>query len=225
MQPVDRMFPTYHPKPPGKMRRRHRHPVQALHIQLLPQQESSLADQITQPIPLSALSEKQAQETHIYEHLDTALSEDLLNVNEMSDMRLMQISGAIRAIQLQPSTISPPLSSSLVLYGEQPQLDGPQYLEEVPSWPAGSADPYSTPLFIQPIDKTICIHIQKQKLSFWKRPQLKMLLTLLAGIGLLAFIARFINMNVAMRLLQQHLTTPRGILHPTLPGHSLNPTN
>src|SRR2546422_11424494 len=49
-------------------------------------------------------------------------------------------------------------------------------------------------------------------------PAAKVIIGLLIGIGLLFLVSRFVNIAVSMRMLQQNLATPRGIVLALLSG-------
>ncbi len=155
-----------------------------------------------------------------FEQLDEELTADL-DLSSMGTMKLMQLSGVLRAVRV-PEQQSATSSARSFLNGSTPgtRVTGQQarILPTLPtqplpgnvltpSWIALPSTPPSTPVLQAN---------SSPKKTLLQSPIVKMLLGGVVGIALLFLVAHFVNFPATIAVLRQHLATPRGILYALL---------
>jgi uncharacterized protein (TIRG00374 family) len=132
----------------------------------------------------------------------------MFDIGSMSTMRLMAISGIMRAVRppaqagengavaaitMQPTIPQRPLQAG-------PFIMGNNYQGTV--W---------TPPSMPVTPGTIPAQEQQSKKTFLRMPQVRTILGLLMGLGMLLLISKFVNISSTFSTLRQHLTTTRGV--------------
>jgi uncharacterized protein (TIRG00374 family) len=132
----------------------------------------------------------------------------MFDIGSMSAIRLMSVTGMMRAIRTPTQTLADSAAAAIAL---QPTL--PQRPIQANSLRAGmnKAGTAGTPLSM-PITPGI---IEQQEQQNWKTtlkmPLVRTVLGLLIGLGMLFLISRFVNISTTISMLRQHLTTTRGL--------------
>jgi uncharacterized protein (TIRG00374 family) len=153
---------------------------------------------------------------------DAAIPRDIFDMSSMSTMRLMEVSGMMRAVRLPAngglSQGGSPVGGAWNPYSGQQAGSlsmGNGYWGEpfaqVPSPPYVPVAPSIVPEMVQgqPARKTIL-----------SNPALKVVLGLLIGVGMLFLISRFVNIATTVSVLGQHLTTTQGVVYALLAAAS-----
>jgi uncharacterized protein (TIRG00374 family) len=152
---------------------------------------------------------------------DATLPPDLFDVGSMNTVRLMQITGKMRAVRPLQQAIHPPqqnyeVAGTGVAGAWQPQSI-PQ--TEAPPWNGvygpqpsfGTAQQQMAAPLVSPVQP------KTKARPAWKRildiPAVKVSLGLLVGIGLLFLISRFIDFSSTIAIVRHRLTTPQGIVY------------
>lgn len=138
---------------------------------------------------------------------DAHIPIDMFDIGSMNTMRLMAVSGIMRAVRLPPQTDG----NSVAAIATQPTiphrpvtadlLNGNNHYREAlltpPSMPI-------TPAILQGTK-------QQSSTSILHRPVVRTVLGLLLGLAMLFLVSRFVNISTTIATLRQHLTTTRGI--------------
>ncbi len=232
MRQPERPFYTDHQAPHDKARRQFKHPFRSLATDMLPDKEDqrTFFEPSAQPFQKTGLPPYLLCDSHSYEELDKNLPSNLFDVTSMSNMRLMQISGAMRAIRLVPYAPEEPISVSPST-DEWPLAEESHYTLPAAFSPSASQiEPISDslpPLSLSQISITTAQTAPMQEVPetkkqlYWQSQTLKIVLMLLLGIGMLALVVRFVNMPLTFKILQRNLETPRGIFFACLSGLAL----
>jgi len=147
---------------------------------------------------------------------DAGLLGDDVDLSSMSTVRLMRLSGMMKAVR-------PPSQSEQVSHTPMPDATN----NEEGYWPNGirqtgpfpvvnlyGSEPFGRTLPTLPVPQ-IAVVEQKKPQPRWKvmlnSPAVKIALGLLIGIGMLYLVSRFINVSDTIAILKHNLTTPRGI--------------
>ena len=138
---------------------------------------------------------------------DAAIPSDMFDIGSMSTMRLMAISGMMRAVRppaqagensavaaivMQPTIPHRPLQDSSLIMGNNHQGT---------VW---------TPPAMPVTPGTVQGQEQQSKKTILHTPLVRTALGLLMGLGMLFLISRFVNISSTVFTLRQHLTTTRG---------------
>jgi uncharacterized protein (TIRG00374 family) len=148
------------------------------------------------------------------------------DISKQSTMHLMQLSGMMPAIRI------PEAGSAANSQGAK----GGLYLgDEDGFWPKGIKQTGLLPVINlygrEPFGKTmplsslstpvIAREVQNKQLTWkaiLKSPTVKVILGLMIGVGLLLFVARFVNLPATIAVLRTNLATPQGVLLALLAG-------
>ena len=141
-----------------------------------------------------------------YDELDDQL-EDELYFSQMSTVRLMQLSGMMQAISKPMPVVKAP-QRKLNNTSTPPtgyRLSQAELLERISTMPLIAAIP------VRPTQ------VAARPVPAWKavleHPFSKTVLGLLVGVVTILLLSRLINFKATLAVLQQHLTTPAGIIH------------
>ncbi len=153
---------------------------------------------------------------------DADIPEELLDVTSMNTMRLMQLSGMMRAVRI-PSTPSGNVATGTEAHAQvmtmptQPlqyersisaglSMEQEYSAPHVPRTPPTGALPY-TP---QPAQTSV------KPVPAWKcildMPLVRTALGLLVGVGILLLLSRFVDIPATLKILGERLSTPSGIM-------------
>lgn len=152
------------------------------------------------PVPESARAGQQ-------DDPDALIPTDIFDIGSMNTMRLMAISGMMRAVRLPGKTggseaaaiaMQPTIPHRPLPTGRLNGINGTQeVLLTPPSMPI-------TPGILQGAE-------QQTRTSMLKLPLMRTALGLLIGIIMLFLVSRFVNISTTIYTLREHLTTTRGI--------------
>ena len=159
---------------------------------------------------------------------DAAIPRDVFDIGAMGTVRLMEVSGMLRAVR-------PPMPEELLQERNTPPADytafyPPNALSEqrtatlpdprpfVKNYPAEMFGPTHvmpaipvTPRVAQP---------QPAWKTILQTPTVRVVLGLLIGIGMLFLISKFVDLPTTISLLREHLTTPQGAIFASLAAAS-----
>ncbi len=139
-----------------------------------------------------------------YNELDEQLREEL-DFNNMSTVRLMQLSGVMQAISQPISTIG--VSKHKV----NPSLQSAYSSSQAELFERLSTQPVMAAISVTPKQ------IPAKPTSTWKallnHPAAKLVLGILVGIVAILLLSRVINFKETTEVLEKHLKTPEGIMH------------
>jgi uncharacterized protein (TIRG00374 family) len=231
MRPSERPYITDHQAVPDQTLRQFKHP---LHIQPV----ALRADERNQTKPIvpasQPLYETDFYEQHSpsYEELEENLPANFFSVTSMNNMRLMQISGAMRAVRLIPYSAEPTTGQlspatewwvgrayhSELSAQTSPALQPVPISESLPPLIQLSFDTMSTDATILSLPQA---ETATKKRAFWLGSGGRTIITLLIGIALLALVVRFVNMPITLHILRYNLATPRGLFFASMAGLSL----
>lgn len=143
-----------------------------------------------------------------YDELDKRLEEEL-DVSTMSTVRLMQISGMMQAISkpLPAVNISKNKFNNSSTTATAYSLSQVELFESISTQPLIAATPKRITTRPTPIWKVFLAH-----------PFSKLVLGVVVGVVTLLLLSRLINVKETVQVLEQHLTTPAGIIHACIGG-------
>lgn len=187
-----------------------KHPHPFIHTDKLRQMRKvAEGDVEAQPTVLLPVTPRpQMWETTSQGDPDAGIPSEMFDIGSMSTMRLMAISGIMRAVRppaqagesgavdafaLQPTIPHRPLQAG-------PFIMGNNYQGTVWTPPSMAVTPGTIPVQDQQSKKTI-LHI----------PLVRTALGLLMGLVMLLLISKFVNISSTISTLRQHLTTTRGV--------------
>ncbi len=151
---------------------------------------------------------------------DADIPEELLDVTSMNTMRMMQLSGMMRAVRIPPAATSNGTTTTAALsqVGMMPtqplqyerrastslSMRQEFYGQSVPL-----ASPGTLPYTPQPAKAT-------RPVPAWQRilntPFVRTAFGLLVGVGILLLLSRFVDIPAALKILRERLSTPSGIM-------------
>ena len=159
--------------------------------------------------PAPAPSRTTHQEGMIQDDLDAHIPTDMFDIGSMGTMRLMAVSGMMRAVRPATQTNG---NSSLATIALQPTIPHrplqatPPYMNGNYQYQGAVLTPPSMPVTPGIIQEKE----QQTRKTILARPQAKMAIGLLLGIGMLLLISKFVDFPTTIATLKQHLETPQG---------------
>ncbi len=177
-------------------------------------EEEDVASKSTTALPrLGVTPRPQLWEDPSQYDLDDDIPIDVFDIGSMSTMRLMEISGMLRAVrppteERQAQLDSTPTAVDGVVHPSSSQQAGTrpfnQFTEEILGQTALLPSLPDTPRVVEATSQ-----------SWWKRllntTAARVVLGLLLGIGMLFLISLFVDIPTTLSLLRQHLTTKQGV--------------
>lgn len=152
-----------------------------------------------------------------FEQLDERLTADL-DLSSMGTMRLMQLSGMLRAVRV-PETRTPPGPVSDAgnvnpVWTWDAWQPGNGSMQAAQAWPA---NPVQAPAWTAlpstpPPAPAVQGQTPAKKKTLLQSPVVKMALGAVIGIALLFLVAHFVNFPATIAILRQHLATPQGMI-------------
>lgn len=171
------------------------------------------------PVPPSAWQDI-AGEYSVGDDPDAAIPLDVFDVSSMSTIRLMEVSGMMRAVR-------PPVRDGTAQRPGAPTTPGPfigqpagsfvangSYIATIEQMPTMPLVPVTPPLM------EAATRSEAARKTLLGNPAVKVVLGLLIGIGMLVLISRFVNIAATISLLRQHLTTTQGVIYALLAASS-----
>jgi uncharacterized protein (TIRG00374 family) len=153
---------------------------------------------------------------------DSAIPSDVFDIGSMSTMRLMEISGLMRAVRPpiqggHPQGRSPMLSSA----GEALSPSGRQQAGSLSAhngYGGGGADQTQVLPYVANAQRLARETGQAQptRQTLLNNSVVRVVLGLLLGIGMLFLISRFVDIPTTVSVLRQHLTTTQGVIYALL---------
>ena len=139
---------------------------------------------------------------------DAAIPSEMFDIGSMSTMRLMAISGIMRAVRPPAQASKSDAISTIAMQPTIPQRPlqaGPLIIRN--NYQGTVWTPPSMPV----APGIIQDQEQQSKKSFLHMPLVRAALGLLMGLGMLLLISKFIDISTTISTLRQHLTTTRGV--------------
>ena len=154
----------------------------------------------TTPVPESVRAGQQ-------DDPDAHIPTDMFDIGSMNTMRLMAVSGMMRAVRLPAQTDG----NGAAVIAMQPTIPH----RPLPVGSLNRNNPYQEAVLTppsMPITPGILQGAEQQtRASILNKPVVRTVLGLLIGIIMLFLISRFVNISTTISTLRQHLTTTRGI--------------
>jgi len=138
---------------------------------------------------------------------DAFIPEDMFDVGSMSTMRLMAVSGIMRAVRL-PAQTNESSVAAIAMQPTIPHRPVTDPLNGYNSYREALLTPPSMPITPGILQGT---EQPQTRTSLLNMPVVRTILGLLMGLAMLFLISRFIDISTTISTLRQHLTTPQGI--------------
>ncbi len=179
------------------------------------QYELDIAQMPTRKQPRIMLT---SEELRPFEQLDEELTADL-DLSSMGTMRLMQLSGMLRAVRVpEMRTPADPVSSNGNTPATWETWPGGSTTQTAQGWPGSYMQAPGRSALPSTPPPTLAVQEQApaKKKTFLQSPVVKMILGGAIGIALLFLVAHFVNFPTTIAILRQHLATPQGITYALL---------
>ncbi len=152
---------------------------------------------------------------------DAAIPQDVFDIGGMGTVRLMEVSGMLRAVRPPPAISGEPAQERNTPQTGSAALYPPNAYsgyKTTPPYPMPFAKDYPAELLGQThilpvIPVTPRIGAEKAQpawQTFLQLPTVKVVLGLLLGIGMLFLVSKYVDLPTTIALLRQHLTTTQG---------------
>ena len=180
-------------------------------------EEEDVAAKATTALPTLAVTPRpQLWEDASQYDLDDDIPMDVFDVGSMSTMRLMEVSGMLRAVRLPTQRGQSQLGSTLTAIGGVVHPHGGQQAGTRPF------NNYAEEMFGQ--TQLLPGVAQATAQPSWKRilnnTAVRAVLGLLLGIGMLFLVTRFVDIPTTVSILRHHLTTTQGVIFALLAAAS-----
>src|SRR5712692_8478303 len=169
--------------------------------------EEDVAAQPTVLLPITPVPANSPRpslwETTLQDDPDAGIPSDMFDIGSMSTMRLVAISGIMRAVRPPTQTGASGAAASIAA---QPAIPHRPLQAPPPFMSNSYQGTMWTPGIIQPEE-------QPSWKTILNMPLVRTALGLLIGIGMLLLVSKFVDIPSTISTLKQHLTTSRGVMY------------
>jgi uncharacterized protein (TIRG00374 family) len=183
--------------------------------------EEDVAAQPTVLLPITPVPANSPRpslwETTLQDDLDAGIPSDMFDIGSMSTIRLVAISGIMRAVRPPTQTGASGAAASIAAPPTIPHRP----LQTAPPYMSSS---YKGTVWTPPSMSVTPGILQPEEQPSWKTilnmPLVRTALGLLIGIGMLLLVSKLVDITSTVSTLKQHLTTSRGVMYALLAAAS-----